>query len=257
MEKSFELDRENHKDHKNFMLNADILEGLEEHEKADRFYKKAIEMCIQVNGNEHMETASVYNNYGLFLYLNGKHTLAKKYLTKAYKLMKNYYGEEHLYTIRCLGHIAKILFIEKKYQEAYKKMQRALQFIKKILGNNNKETLIIKNNCKYILSYEYKIVEDIKKLVVLIVSRNKLAIGLGFEKKYIAPKITIREEGEIKTIINLCKENNIPVKYNKKLAEYIFNNSDKDEYVPEETYQKIANILSKIMKMHKNILEKE
>jgi type III secretion system FlhB-like substrate exporter len=199
-----------------------------------------------------MATASVYSNYGFFLYLNGKHTLAKKYLTKAYKLMKNYYGEEHLFTLRCLGHISNILCIEEKYEEAYKMLQRILPFFKKILGNNNKETLIVKNNCEYMLSCENFFTEDInkkiKKLCVLIVSRNKLTVGLSFNEEYIAPIITIKEDGDIKAIINLCKENNIPVKYNKRLAEYIFNNSDKDEYVPVETYEKIATMFANINK---------
>jgi type III secretion system FlhB-like substrate exporter len=108
---------------------------------------------------------------------------------------------------------------------------------------------------------EYKTLENfneiIKNICVLLVSRNKLAIGLRYvQEKDNAPKIIIKETN-IKIVIGLCKKNNIEIKYDKILTEYIFEHSDKNQEIPTETYQKVATILAKIRREKKCSSQKE
>jgi Tfp pilus assembly protein PilF len=150
VEKAMEWDKENCKNH--YVL-ADIFAGLGENVKAEEQYKKAIEMCVRKNGKKHMETASFYNGYGLFLLETGKLESAKKYLCKSYYMMNHYCGKGHLYAARCLGHIGRIFFEEEKYNASFEAMEKSLISLKRILGEKNKETLIVKEWCAHILPY--------------------------------------------------------------------------------------------------------
>jgi Tfp pilus assembly protein PilF len=136
IEKATEMDKENCE---NYCVITKIFAELGENEKAEKNYKKAIEMCIQKNGNEHMETASFYNGYGLFLLEAGNLESAKKYLYASYHLMNHYYGEGHLYTARCLAHIGNMLFKEEKYVVSFEAMEKALISLKRILGKKIKK----------------------------------------------------------------------------------------------------------------------
>jgi tetratricopeptide (TPR) repeat protein len=219
IEKAIEMDKENYK---NYYSVANIFAKMDEKEKAEEQYKKAIEICIRNNGNEHMETASFYNGYGIFLLQTGSLESAEEYLYKSYHLMNSYYGEGHLYTARCLGHIGIMLFEKKNYEESFEAMKKALISIEKILGKNE-ETLIIKKNCADILhakvlgleSYDNKL----ERICILIVSRKELYVALEYKRKIsIAPKLVLKGT-DFGNIIFDCKQRNIAVKYNKKQQE--------------------------------------
>jgi Tfp pilus assembly protein PilF len=145
-----ERDKENCK---NYLIIADLFTGLGENVKAEGHYKKAIEMCIRKNGTKHMDTASLYNSYGLFLLEAGNLESAKEYLCKSYHMMNHYYGEEHLYAVRCLSHIGNMFFEEEKYNASFEAMEKSFISLKRILGAKNKQTRAVKEWCASILPY--------------------------------------------------------------------------------------------------------
>ncbi|GHT70096.1 hypothetical protein FACS1894110_20910 [Spirochaetia bacterium] len=91
--------------------------------------------------------------------------------------------------------------------------------------------------------------EKIRKLFVLIVSRDECAIGLEYEHKIAhAPILSIKEEKNITALIQLCKENNIVVAYNKNICRQIFKTTDIGDTIPGIFWENIATIFVKAIK---------
>jgi len=100
-------------------------------------------------------------------------------------------------------------------------------------------------------------IEDkVNKLCVLIVSKNKCAVGLEYDMKlHEAPVVLIKEE-KYSLLVKLCKKFDVAIEYKKKLAEYIFINTEKNESVSPEIWPKIANLFSDISEKDAKFKEK-
>ena len=110
------------------------------------------------------------------------------------------------------------------------------------------------NNIKYetLESIEKKV----KRLCVLIVSNGKCAVGLEYDMKlHEAPVVLIKVE-KYYSLVKLCKKFKVPVKYKRKLAEFIFCNIEKNESVTSEIWPKIANLFSVISEKDVKFKEK-
>jgi Tfp pilus assembly protein PilF/type III secretion system FlhB-like substrate exporter len=254
--KAMEWDKENCKNHYTI---AQIFAGLGENVKAEEQYKKAIEMCIRKNGNKHMETASFYGGYGLFLLEAGKLESAKEYLCKSYRMMNHYYGEEHLYAARCLGHMSRMFFEEEKYNASFEAMDKSLISLKKILGGKNKETLIAKEWCAHILPYRAielePYIKKLERICILIAGRKELYVAPEYNKNIEAPRLILRGT-DFNNIISDCKQHNIVIKYNKKTAGIIYNNTKIGQEIPPETYKAVAKLFAECSKMNKEFFTK-
>ena len=100
------------------------------------------------------------------------------------------------------------------------------------------------NNIKY--ETLENIEDKVKRLCVFIVSKGKCAIGLEYDMEiHEAPVVIIKEE-KYSSLIKLCKKFKVPVKYKKKLVEFIYLNIEKNERVSPEIWPKIANLFSDI-----------
>jgi Tfp pilus assembly protein PilF/type III secretion system FlhB-like substrate exporter len=251
--KAMERDKENYSNH---YTSASIFAGLGENVKAEEHYKKAIEMCIRKNGTKHMDTASLYNGYGLFLLKAGRLESAKEYLCKSYHMMNHYYGEEHLYAIRCLSHVGNMFFEEEKYNASFEAMEKSLISLKRILGKKNKETLIVKEWCAYILPYRAIELESynkkLERICILIASRKELYVALEYNKNIKTPRLILKGM-DFDNIISDCKQHNIAIRYNKKVARIIYNNTKIGQEIPPETYEAVAKLFIECSKMNKLI----
>jgi len=85
----------------------------------------------------------------------------------------------------------------------------------------------------------------VKKASAIITNPTHLAIAVGYEKEIdAAPYILAMGQGHLaENIINIAKEYNVPVVRNIKLAHILWATGDLFEYVPEETYEALAEIL--------------
>jgi len=78
---------------------------------------------------------------------------------------------------------------------------------------------------------------------------KKNAVALKYETGDSAPKIVAKGTSRLaELIIKIARENNIVIKENKLLSEVLmqFNAGD---YVPEETYEVVAQILAFVFKL--------
>jgi flagellar biosynthesis protein len=80
----------------------------------------------------------------------------------------------------------------------------------------------------------------------------KKAAALKYDKSYEAPMVTAAGMGVIADkILEKAKENNVPVVYNKELAD-LLTNVDVGQTVPSELYEAVAKIIVYVMDMDKN-----
>ena len=73
-----------------------------------------------------------------------------------------------------------------------------------------------------------------------------IAVALEYQaEKEPAPRIlTMGKEAMADLIIKIAQENDIPIMRNVTLAQILFEKGKIGDYIPEETYQAVAEILS-------------
>lgn len=85
----------------------------------------------------------------------------------------------------------------------------------------------------------------VKRAQAVVTNPTHLAIALGYKKNTDAAPyiIAMGEDILAERIVSIAQANDIPVIRNIKLAHKLWNEGDVYEYVPEETYEVIAEIL--------------
>jgi type III secretion protein U len=100
---------------------------------------------------------------------------------------------------------------------------------------------------------------SVKRAKAVITNPVHLAVALSYDDQVDpAPKILIMGKGELADkIIKLAVEYNIPIMRNVSLAQTLFEKGDVNNYVPEETYEAISEILQWIQRLEKGTPEAE
>lgn len=85
----------------------------------------------------------------------------------------------------------------------------------------------------------------VKKAAAVVTNPTHLAIAIGYEKELdSAPYILAMGDGLLaERIIKVAEKHNVPVVRNIKLAHQLWENGDLYDYVPEDTYEPLAEIL--------------
>lgn len=85
----------------------------------------------------------------------------------------------------------------------------------------------------------------VKSSQAVVTNPTHLAIAIGYEKDIdAAPYIVAMGENILaERIVKIAKDNNVPIVRNVKLAHKLWNDGDVYEYVPEESYEAVAEII--------------
>ncbi len=79
-------------------------------------------------------------------------------------------------------------------------------------------------------------------------TKNRLAVALHYDKKG-APRVVAKGKGTIgNKIIEIAKQNNVPIQENEVLAGALSNVEIGDE-IPNELYKAVAEVLIFVMRM--------
>ncbi|MBU5591408.1 EscU/YscU/HrcU family type III secretion system export apparatus switch protein [Clostridium sp. MSJ-4] len=86
--------------------------------------------------------------------------------------------------------------------------------------------------------------------------KRRKAAAIKYESSYDAPVVTARGMGQIADkILEKAEENDVPVVYNKELAD-LLNNVDVGDYVPSELYEAVAEIIAYVADIDKLVGER-
>jgi type III secretion system FlhB-like substrate exporter len=98
--------------------------------------------------------------------------------------------------------------------------------------------------------------KKLERICILIASRKELYVALEYKNKIdMAPKLVLKGTN-FDNIISDCKQHGIDVKYNKKTAKIIFNNTKIGEEIPPATYREVARLFAKCSNVNKNFSKK-
>jgi len=113
---------------------------------AKEYYQKALDIIINIFGEEDLKTALCLNNLGWLLHLLGDSAGAEQNTDKAYKISKKILGENDPSTLRMLNNYAGFLQEKLKFDEARIIYERILKSYEINLGFEHPDTLTILNN---------------------------------------------------------------------------------------------------------------
>lgn len=95
------------------------------------------------------------------------------------------------------------------------------------------------------IAYQEGPMGGIRRAQAVVTNPTHIAVAIGYEKDVdVAPYIVAMGKDILaERIINLAKQNDIPVVRNIKLARKLWDEGEVHEFVPEETYEPIAEIV--------------
>ncbi len=102
------------------------------------------------------------------------------------------------------------------------------------------------------IAYQDGPLKGIKQAQAVVVNPTHLAVAIAYDKEIDAAPyiVAMAEDALAERLIGIAKTHDIPIVRNIKLAHNLWNNGDIYEYVPEDTYEAIAEILKWIAALH-------
>jgi tetratricopeptide (TPR) repeat protein len=116
------------------------LEDQGKYAEAGPLYQKALDICRQVLGEDHPDTARSYNSVAANLDAQGKYAAAGPLFQKALDIRRQMLGENHPDTALSYHNLAANLQAQGKYAEAGPLYQKALDICRQVLGENHPNT---------------------------------------------------------------------------------------------------------------------
>ena len=101
-------------------------ENLDSLDKADAYFKKAIEKCTQNSGKDYYTTGMAHLNYGEFFLKVNKLDKSKYHISKAYSIFSKILSNKHLYMSYCCENLGLLQSKQQNYKQALHYYQKAL-----------------------------------------------------------------------------------------------------------------------------------
>jgi CHAT domain-containing protein/tetratricopeptide (TPR) repeat protein len=138
---------------------ADSLEQKAQYGKALPLRQERLKWCRHVLGEDHLHTASGYNNLADNLQYQGKYGEAGPLYHKALDICRKTLGEDHPDTALSYHNVAVNLDAQGKHREAWPLNHKALDIRRQVLGEEHSDTAISYNNLAYSLNEQGKYAE--------------------------------------------------------------------------------------------------
>ena len=110
------------------------------YEKAEYIFLRLINICEELYGTEHPNTANVYNNIGSVYKCQGNFPKALEYYEKAMSIREHVLGVDHPDTATSYNDIGCIYYDQGNYSKALKFYSKALSIREQVLGSNHPNT---------------------------------------------------------------------------------------------------------------------
>ncbi len=97
-----------------------------------------------------------------------------------------------------------------------------------------------------------RMMQEVPKADVIITNPTHFAVALLYEKGMPAPKIVAKGQDLVaQRIKDIARENNVTIVENKPLARALYQTVEIGDFVPQELYQAVAEILAYVYKLKK------
>jgi tetratricopeptide (TPR) repeat protein len=113
---------------------------------AEPLYLRALSICEQQSGTEHLYTATSLHNLATLYENQGKYAEAGPLYLRALSIYEQQLGTEHPGTATVLNNLAEFYNTQRKYEEAKPLYQRALWISEKYLGPEHPHAQLVRSN---------------------------------------------------------------------------------------------------------------
>jgi tetratricopeptide (TPR) repeat protein len=114
--------------------------------EAQALLAKVLAVRLKVLGEEHPETARLYNTVASLLKAQGRDQEAEEALLKALAICQKTLGEEHPHTATCYNNVATALHAQDRDKQAEEGFRKALAISRKAFGEEHAETAVNYHN---------------------------------------------------------------------------------------------------------------
>jgi len=112
------------------------------------------------------------------------------------------------------------------------------------------------NDASYKITTVIPFEEKIKKICLLVVKKNKYAVGLEYTYCENSAPVVVFKTINTKETFSLCEKNDIKIIYDDTFAAVLYEHGEIDEIIPTELWENTAKLLARIMKGDKKFLKK-
>ena len=189
-----------------------VYQNVGEYEKAEGFFRAALDQRLLLYGEESVEAAESMNDLGYLLKLRGGETdayvEAEELLRKALAVRKRLLGAEHVEVASTLNNLAVTLSIQGHYAEAEALHREALVLQRKLLGKEHPQVAQTLNDqaLTFGLQGDYEAAEALYREALDLFMKlmgqehpevaktfNNLAVILSIQGKYPEAEVMLRE----------------------------------------------------------------
>ena len=144
---------------------AYLLYYVAEYKKAEVWYEKSLRISEKVLGEEHPNTATIYNNLAMVYNDRGEYEKAEELYEKSLRISEKVLGEEHPDTAASYNNLAEMYRIQGEYEKAEKLNEKSLRIREKLLGEEHPDTAESYNNLAlvYRIQGEYEKAEKLNE----------------------------------------------------------------------------------------------
>jgi CHAT domain-containing protein/tetratricopeptide (TPR) repeat protein len=143
VEKVARFDKQQQADHQHSLAvahQARVLDDKERYAQAQPLWEQALAQCRQLLGEEHPETAILFNSLSWNLYAQKKYAEADTACRKALAIRRQALGEDHPDTAESYSNHAEALAALGKFAEAEDGYRKALTLRRRLLGEDHPDT---------------------------------------------------------------------------------------------------------------------
>ena len=132
-----------------YKLLSDYCEFLIKYAKYDEaleIAQRCVELCEELYGENHPDTADSYNNIGVAYHHKGDYDAALEYYNKALTIRQQVLGENHPDTASSYNSIGIVYWRKGDYDTALENYNKSLAICQQLLGENHPSTAALYNN---------------------------------------------------------------------------------------------------------------
>jgi len=145
-------------------------------DKAEPMLRRALELRVEVLGEDHPTSLTTMNRLADLLWADGRYDEVELLDRRTLEIRRRVLGEDHPDTIKSLNGLAATLFNDGRYAEAAQLFEEALQVERRQLGEHHPHTLTLGNNlaAAYLELCRYA---EAEKLLREIIAGRILVLG--------------------------------------------------------------------------------
>jgi len=172
-------------------------------------------------------------------------------------ILTNFSNMSFYFLIRILSVVVMIAFIDYFFQ--WRQYEKSLMMTKQEVKEEYKQTEgdpLIKSKIreKQRQMAMSRMIREVPKADVIITNPTHIAVALKYDRyKHKAPVVVAKGKGLIaENIKKIAKENQVPIVENKAIARLLYETLDIGDFIPEELYEAIAEILAYVYSLKEN-----